>query len=510
MLQPEQRPKRFIVIPKKQKAARLGTPAQTMQLLRTTAAVVSKASKLAMHKTAGPASKKGATPKFDIVNTAPADGSILVDGKHTTLATLKANTPPGTTIVEEHWYRLERPIQPWLKLSAGLTKPRLRAGHTMSVTVKVVLEGGGRLPDALVTVLVDEAKAIGDEATTDRYGRVTFQLSDRTTRVNAIMVAPLHSGWPVRVSAVDIGPAGIEIAVPAIDLSVADVRGLVYGKPAAAGKGVKVGVVDTGIGPHSALRVAGGRNTTDESPRRVRDEDGHGTHVAGVIASTAAGWRRGEASGVVLQAYRVFESGDIYASSFAIQAAIKQAAIDGCDLISLSLGDANPDAGVKDAVEFAWERGSVCIAASGNDWWPNQIRYPARFEKAVAVGAIGLENTWPAGAEMAWTVSAGRGKALSGRLTFVAGFSNRSAKVALAAPGVAIVSTIFGNRWGAMSGTSMATPVATGVLASRLGGSPVLQMPRDALRSAAIVKLATSHAEDLGLPVRAQGSGLAR
>lgn len=53
--------------------------------------------------------------------------------------------------------------------------------------------------------------------------------------------------------------------------------------------------------------------------------------------------------------------------------------------------------------------------------------------------------------------------------------SNRGAKVALPAPGVGVVSTIFGSHWGVMSGTSMATPIATGVLALRLAATPAVK-----------------------------------
>jgi minor extracellular protease Epr len=438
---------------------------------------------------------------------------VLVEAKHVSMAQIKARTPAGAKVVEEQWYRLERPARPWLKLSATLKKPRTIAGHTMKWTATVLLDGVARtrLAHALVTAMVDEAKGIGVEAVTNRFGRATFDLSAKTTRLDAVYVDPLHGGWPIRLSNVDIAAPGMAITVPEIDLSSADVRGLVYGKAAAAaGKGVRVGVVDTGVGRHGALKVAGGRNTTtQESVRRFRDEDGHGSHVAGVIAAAASGWRRGEASAVGLYAYRIFEAGDPYASTFAIQAAIKQAAIDGCDLINLSIGDSMADESVRDAVEFAWSMGSVCVAATGNDG-KGQVDYPARYTKAIAVTAIGLANSWPAGTYLEWTLSASRGKDIAGHQSFLAGFSNRGTKVALTAPGVAVVSTIFDDRWGVMCGTSMATPIATGVLARRLAANPVRHLPRDADRAAAIVRLARDHAEDLGLAASMQGDGLAR
>lgn len=62
-----------------------------------------------------------------------------------------------------------------------------------------------------------------------------------------------------------------------------------------------------------------------------------------------------------------------------------------------------------------------------------------------------------------------------------------------------------------MSGTSMAMPIATGVLARRLATAPAVKdLPRDAARSAAIVKMALRAAEDVQLPAGMQGKGLAR
>jgi len=460
-----------------------------------------------------PAARRTIPAPLKLVTSSPADGAVLLDIGHRSIDEVRANAPEGAKLAQEQWYRLERPARPWHKLSEHLKAPRIAAGRDQAWTVTVVLDGTTRqrVAHALVTVLIDEAKGTGLEAMTDSRGRVAFRLGRGTKRLDAVEVAPLHGGWPARLSNVDVTRGSLEIAVPALSLKTPDARGLVYGKPAAgAGKGVSIGVVDTGIGPHDHLRLAGGRNTTArEATRLLRDADGHGSHVAGVIAATAAGWQRGEAGAAALYAYRVFEAGDPFASTFAIQAAIKQAAVDGCDLVNLSLGDSLADEAVRDAVEFAWARGCVCLAAAGNDG-ADELDYPARHPKVIAVSAIGLENSWPAGAYLEWTLGEPRGKPIGQHVPFFAQFSNRGRQQGLTAPGVAIVSTLFGNRWGVMSGTSMATPVATGVLARRLAGSVVLGMPRDARRSAAIVKLATAHAQDLGFPARMQGKGLAR
>lgn len=72
------------------------------------------------------------------------------------------------------------------------------------------------------------------------------------------------------------------------------------------------------------------------------------------------------------------------------------------------------DDGIRDAVEFAWTRGSVCVAATGNDGW-GQVDYPARCTQALAVSAIGLIGSWPAGTYLDWTLSTSRGKALGGQ-----------------------------------------------------------------------------------------------
>ena len=450
-------------------------------------------------------------PGLKVVKTSPTDGAVLVQGANLSLTEVKEKAAPGAKVFEEQWYRLDRPARPWHKLNSELKKPRVLAGHGTTYRIKVVLDGPTPQPlaDALVTVMLSSAKGIGLEARTDTKGFAAFLLSKSTFELESVTVEPLHTGWPIALLGVELPKSTLTAKVPAIALEEPDARNKVYGKSKASdGKKVRVGVIDTGVGKHSALAVLGGMNTTGEPSDLYTDEEGHGTHVAGVIGSSASGWRRGEAPKVELFAYRIFKSGAEYASTFDISTAIKQAAADGCDLINLSIGGAE-DGAVKDAIDLAWEAGCVCIAATGNDG-QDGVDYPAAYKRCLAISAIGLESGWPAGTYLDWTLSNVTGKHLGGARTFFASFSNRGPKVAMTAPGVAIVSTIFGDRWGVMSGTSMATPIATGVLARRLAGSLPFDLPRDAARSQAIVDLALGSAEDLGFTASRQGKGLAR
>ncbi|MEK8032954.1 S8 family serine peptidase [Ideonella sp. DXS29W] len=511
-----ERPRRFIVIPKDGLTDDTSSPAKTARLLTAPVITAARAGHPATPRSAvanaGGTVHKQTPPALTIVNTAPSDGSVLLDADHVSLDEVKAWVPEGAQVFEEQWYPLQRARGPWQTLRAPARSARRgrATAFEWTVTVRVAGQRPRLLGDALVTAMLDERQGIGLSATTDRYGRAQFSFDRQPDAIEALYIDPLHSGWPARWPMVAVNADGFEAHVPSIDAHAPDARGLIYGLPdKEAGEQVRVGVVDTGVGPHEALSLQGGRNTTEEQPRRWRDWDGHGTHVAGVIAAVAEGWRRGEASRAQLYAYRIFEDGVDEASTFAIAAAIKQAALDGCDLVNLSIGGSVADGAVRDAIEQAWGLGCVCIAATGNEGHAS-IAYPARYAKAVAVSAIGLRDSWPPGAYLDWTLSTRTGKTLAGHPSFFASFANRGDKVALTAPGVAIVSTIPNDRWGVMSGTSMATPIATGVLARRLTGHAILKMPRDEHRSHAIVELALQHAEDLGLPPTMQGRGLAR
>jgi thermitase len=206
--------------------------------------------------------------------------------------------------------------------------------------------------------------------------------------------------------------------------------------------GVKVAVLDTGVANHPDLsgRVTLAQDFTG-SPYGSNDRYGHGTHVAGTIAANAnngigivgVAWNASILNGKVL--------GDAGSGSLSSVAnGIVWAADNGANVISMSLG-ANLDCpGVlQDAIDYAWDRGAVIVAAAGNSGM-NDAHTPANCDHAIPVGAVNSDDV-------------------------KASFSNYGLSVPIAAPGDAVLSTYWDGGYVWMSGTSMATPHAAGVAA---------------------------------------------
>ncbi|QJE73329.1 S8 family serine peptidase [Aerophototrophica crusticola] len=275
------------------------------------------------------------------------------------------------------------------------------------------------------------------------------------------------------------------------------------------GEGVTVAVVDSGVdGNHSRLagRVTGGRCTVQgENPLDwgacSTDKGAHGTHVAGIICAGGdpSSGPVGVAPGAKVRSYRVFPK-DMSdgASNYSIIQAIRAAVEDGCDIINLSLGGrAAKDDGVRDAVNYAWVNGSVCIAAAGNDK-RRPVSYPAAHHNCIAVSAIGRVGTFPPGSTGQTFVSSPF--ASSDQNIFLASFSNIGPQIDLTGPGVWIVSTLPNGEIGAMSGTSMASPAVAGFAAVVLSRNlNILNAKRDEQRSHAILQSVLSRSTQVGL-----------
>lgn len=170
------------------------------------------------------------------------------------------------------------------------------------------------------------------------------------------------------------------------------------------GKGIKVGIIDTGIDYHHPdlrYNFAGGKDLVDldEDPMETMEEQGmatnHGTHVAGIIG--ANGDLKGVAPDTELYAYRALGPGG-FGTTIQILAALEEAVKDGVDIINLSLGNSvnGPDYPTSLAVNEAAKRDIAVVIANGNSG-PNNwtVGAPATATNAIAVGAYATEQTVP-------------------------------------------------------------------------------------------------------------------
>ncbi len=208
------------------------------------------------------------------------------------------------------------------------------------------------------------------------------------------------------------------------------------------GSGVKIAILDTGIGPHEDLFVAGGTNTIGGSS--YDDDNGHGTHVAGTVAALNNDIGVvGVAFDASIYSVKVLDSSGSGTIDSVVQG-IQWAVDNGMDIISMSLGTKSHYDALKEAVDTAYSKGLLNVAAAGNEGNPagkgDNIIYPARYASVIAVGATDKDDN---------------------RATF----SSTGPDLELMAPGVKILSTYLNNDYTELSGTSMATPHVSGVAA---------------------------------------------
>lgn len=199
------------------------------------------------------------------------------------------------------------------------------------------------------------------------------------------------------------------------------------------GKTIRLAIVDSGIAaghPDFVGRIAVQKDFVNNDPI-AEDNDGHGTHVAGV-AGANTGNRYGVAGGCFacgLIIAKVLGSGGGYDSDIAD--GIIWSANNGAHVINLSFGGPGSSSVLENSVNFATGKGAVLVAAAGNEDTSIPI-YPAAYPNVIAVAATDKYDRR-------------------------ASFSNYGDWVDIAAPGVNIVSTLPGG-YGYKSGTSIAAP----------------------------------------------------
>ena len=162
-----------------------------------------------------------------------------------------------------------------------------------------------------------------------------------------------------------------------------------------------VAVVDTGIAYEDydiyglAPDLSGTRFTSGydfaNSDTHPNDDEGHGTHVSGTIAQTtnnSIGVAR-IAYNATLMPVKVLDSNGSGQLDWLIDG-IRYAADHGANVINMSLGwprDYDPGETLHNAVKYAYDKGVVLVAASGNDHF-HAVSYPAAYPEVIAVGAI--------------------------------------------------------------------------------------------------------------------------
>ncbi|MFD2372056.1 S8 family peptidase [Brevibacillus sp. GCM10020057] len=233
---------------------------------------------------------------------------------------------------------------------------------------------------------------------------------------------------------------------------------------------VIVAVVDTGVDmnhPEFKGKLVKGYNVLEDNDK-PQDDNGHGTHVSGIIAA-----RTNNRDGIAGMTWKSklmpikAIGADGSGSAVDIARGIYWATDHGAEVINLSVGNYTSSAVLKEACRYAYDHNVVMVAASGNDA-SDQPSYPAAYEEVLSVAAVD-------------------------HLKERADFSNFGDYVDVAAPGVDIPSTYIDNDYASLSGTSMACPHVAALAA-------LVRSVHPDMKNSDVMELIRKSAEDLGPP----------
>jgi subtilisin family serine protease len=317
---------------------------------------------------------------------------------------------------------------------------------------------------------------------------------------------PVHLLDSSSASSVPAVPTGVERigAAPAVNRDGSVAGGT--GTAAAPAKKAAVALLDTGVMTRSDLNVVGGYDCAPSTGGGLlgilggraqtaadgdaggipADDNGHGTHVAGIVADKGIPGVIGVSPGTPLYAVRVFGadgSGDISNVICGLNWVAQNAAADNIKVVNMSLGGegtSDADCGSTDQDPFhtavcrVTAAGVTVVAAAGNDGGDLARSTPAAYPEVLAVTSMSDFDGQPGGLASTADCSDGAQEQDDTASSFsdYAVPGSADAGHTIAAPGLCITSTWNDGGIATISGTSMASPHVAGLVARCIDAGP--------------------------------------
>ena len=335
-----------------------------------------------------------------------------------------------------------------VKLKDGYTLNKFKS-KANSFDVKSInpLNGGNSIFEDMVVVQLNDNKLARSQANfsvqqMEMLPEVEFV--EKVQEYHSLTIDSQYSyQWALKNSGKNEGIANA-------DIQYEPLMSLIKGKKL---KDTLVAVVDTGV-DHTLKDLSAnvksdqGKNYINPSNNAL-DDNGHGTHVAGIIAATANNnySMAGVSTFAKILPVKVLDSTGS-GSTEQIVYGIKYAVDKGAKVINLSLGGSYSRS-IEYALQYANKKNVTVIAASGNDGVEG-LSYPASSKYVISVGA-------------------------TNRLDLVSDYSNYGKGLDLVAPGTDIPSIVPDGNVTYMSGTSMAAPYVAGVASLLIAQNPNLK-----------------------------------